>query len=98
MRFLMSLALRMGKTLSELRGSMPASEVMLWAEYDRISPIGDERGDIQTAQLVSAIYGSQGAKVAIDEATLQWSGAESEGKAPADPFAGLEAALMAAAE
>ncbi len=34
----------------------------MWIEYDRQSPVGDIRGDIQAAQLVSAIYGSQGAK------------------------------------
>ncbi|ENY7472440.1 TPA: phage tail protein, partial [Escherichia coli] len=32
MRFLMMLALRMGRTLSELRREMSASEIMMWAE------------------------------------------------------------------
>lgn len=58
----MSLALRMGRTLSELRQNMTASELLMWIEYDRQSPVGDIRGDIQAAQLVSAIYGSQGGK------------------------------------
>ncbi|MGM8436854.1 phage tail assembly protein T, partial [Enterobacter hormaechei] len=53
----MSLALRMGRTLSELRQNMTASELLMWIEYDRQSPVGDIRGDIQAAQLVSAIYG-----------------------------------------
>lgn len=61
-KFLMSLALRMGRTLSELRQNMTASELLMWIEYDRQSPVGDIRGDIQAAQLVSAIYGSQGQK------------------------------------
>ena len=39
----MSLALRMGRTLSELRQSMTASEMLMWIEYDRISPVGDIR-------------------------------------------------------
>lgn len=46
----MSLALRMGRTLSELRQSMTASELLMWIEFDRQSPVGDIRGDIQAAQ------------------------------------------------
>ncbi len=41
---------------------MTASELLMWIEFDRQSPVGDIRGDIQAAQLVSAIYGSQGQK------------------------------------
>ncbi len=36
-RFLMRLALRLGRTLSELRHSLSASEAMMWMEFDRIS-------------------------------------------------------------
>ncbi|KVJ92014.1 phage tail assembly protein T [Enterobacter asburiae] len=90
----MSLALRMGRTLSELRQNMTASELLMWIEFDRQSPVGDIRGDIQAAQLVSAIYGAQGVKVPLDDAILRWGGDEQS--APKDPFAGLEAALMAA--
>ena len=95
MQFLMALALRMGRTLGELRQTLSVSELLMWAEYDLISPIGDVRADIRNAQLVSAIYGSSGVKVPIDEAILQWSGKEGEGD-DIDPFAGLEAALFAA--
>ena len=91
----MSLALRMGRTLSELRQNMPASELMMWIEFDRQSPVGDIRGDIQAAQVVSAIYGSQGAKVPLEDAILRWGGDEQS--APKDPFAGLEEALSVAA-
>ncbi|MDR7942436.1 DUF4035 domain-containing protein [Enterobacter soli] len=90
----MSLALRMGRTLSELRQSMTASELLMWIEFDRQSPVGDIRGDIQAAQIVSAIYGSQGAKVQLDDAILRWG--DGEQSAPKDPFAALEAALEAA--
>ncbi|WP_430688991.1 phage tail assembly protein T, partial [Klebsiella quasipneumoniae] len=62
----------------------------------RISPIGDIRGDILNAQLVSAVYGAQGGKVTIEEAQLQWSTEEDEASDSDDPFAGLEAALLAA--
>ncbi|MGT8865742.1 phage tail assembly protein T, partial [Klebsiella pneumoniae] len=65
-------------------------------EYDRISPIGDIRGDILNAQLVSAVYGAQGGKVTIEDAQLQWSAEEVEVNDGGDPFAGLEAALLAA--
>lgn len=74
MQFLMSLALRMGRTLGELRQTMTVGEFRLWAEYDRISPIGDIRGDILNAQLVSAVYGAQGGKLTIEDAQL--SGAQ----------------------
>ncbi len=97
MQFLMSLALRMGRTLGELRNTLSVGELMMWAEYDRENPISDIRADIRNAQLVSAIYGSQGVKVGIDEATLQWSSSEEEAD-EGDPFAGLEAAFMAASK
>lgn len=50
MQFLMALALRMGRTLGELRQTMTVGEFRMWAEYDRISPIGDIRGDILNAR------------------------------------------------
>lgn len=96
MQFLMALALRMGRTLGELRQTMTVGEFRMWAEYDRISPIGDIRGDILNAQLVSAMYGAQGGKVTIEDAQIQWSAEEDEASDSADPFAGLEAALFAA--
>lgn len=96
MKFLMALALRMGRTLAELRQTMTASEILMWIEFDLQSPVGDIRSDIQAAQIVSAIYGSQGAKVPLDDAILQWGGDEKS--VPKDPFAGLEAALTAATQ
>ena len=69
----------------------------MWAEFDRISPIGDVRGDILNAQLVSAVYGSQCVKVTFEDAQLKWSTEEDEISDSSDPFAGLEAALSAAA-
>ncbi|EPC5509210.1 phage tail assembly protein T [Salmonella enterica] len=90
----MSLALRMGRTLSELQRSLSASEFQMWAEYDRFSPIGDIRGDLHAAQIVSAVYGSLGAKVSIPDALLKYG---EDPHANGDPFAALEAALTAAA-
>ncbi|WES67186.1 DUF4035 domain-containing protein [Superficieibacter sp. HKU1] len=92
----MSLALRLGRTLAELRQSMTASELMMWIEYDRHNPIGDVRGDIQAAQITSAVYGAQGVKVPLNDAILQWSG--DENAEAEDPFASLEAALDVAAQ
>nr|OYN52146.1 phage tail protein [Pectobacterium carotovorum] len=89
----MALSLRMGRTLSELHQEMTASELRMWIEYDKISPIGDMRGDIQTAQIVSAVYGAQGVKVTLTDAMLDWSGKEEK---EADPFGNLEAFLAQA--
>ncbi|MBP2856183.1 DUF4035 domain-containing protein [Dickeya oryzae] len=89
----MALALRMGRTLSELRQTMTASELRMWIEYDKLSPISDTRGDIQTAQIVSAVYGAQGVKVALTDAMLDWLGEEKD----VDPFGNLEVFLSQAA-
>ncbi|EIG0658442.1 DUF4035 domain-containing protein [Escherichia coli] len=91
----MMLALRMGRTLSELRREMSASEIMMWAEFDRFSPLGDERADIRAAQIVSAVYGAQGVKVPLNDALLQWEQEQTEGVS--DPFAEIEKALFVAA-
>jgi len=96
MQFLMALALRMGRTLGELQQSLTASELMMWAEYDRYSPIGDERADLHAAQIVSAIFGAQGSKVSLDEAKLRWSLEHGETTEVTDPFSSLEAAFLAA--
>ncbi len=79
---------RMGRTLGELRQTMTVGEFRMWAEYDRISPIGDIRGDILNAQLVSAVYGAQGGKVTIEDAQLQWSAEEVEVNDGGDPLQG----------
>ena len=89
----MRLALRLGRTLSELRHSLSASEAM---EFDRVSPLGDERGDIRNAQIVKAVFGAQGMNVALKDAMLCWG--EDEDKPEVDPFAALEDALSFAAQ
>ncbi|MDE9455867.1 phage tail assembly protein T [Xenorhabdus bovienii] len=68
----MTLALRLGKTLHELQRDLSASELLCWMAYDRRSPLSDRRGDIQAAQIASAVYQSQGAKVSLTDALLQW--------------------------
>lgn len=86
---MMTLALRLGKTLSELQRNLSASELLCWLAYDRVSPVGDERGDIQAAQIAAAVYQSQGGKVALRDVLLQWR----EPDADSDRAPGLEAFL-----
>ncbi|EGT4305904.1 MULTISPECIES: phage tail assembly protein T [Franconibacter] len=81
----MTLALRLGRTLHELKRTLTASELHMWIEFDRINPIGDRRGDIQAAQISAAVLNSQGAKVSMDDLILQWRASEQE-----EDSAGLE--------
>jgi len=74
----MTLALRLGRTLHELKNTLPASELKLWMEFDRISPIGDRRADLHAAQITAAVFNAQGGKVSLDDALLQWEEAEVE--------------------
>ncbi|MFI8417691.1 phage tail assembly protein T [Serratia sp. NPDC078593] len=73
----MKLALRLGKTLGELKQTISISELRLWAAYDRINPIGDVRGDVHAAQISAAIYNAQrGPKdqpVDLNDLVLKWS-------------------------
>ncbi|EKR5599918.1 DUF4035 domain-containing protein [Escherichia coli] len=92
----MTLALRLGRTLSELRREMSASEIMMWSEFDRFSPLGDERADIRAAQIVSAVYGAQGVNVLLNDALLQWGQDQMENVG--DPFSAIEEALFAATQ
>ncbi|WP_243077746.1 DUF4035 domain-containing protein [Pantoea sp. MQR6] len=68
----MALALRLGRTLHELKSTLTASELRMWIEFDRVNPISDRRGDIQAAQVATAVLNSQGAKVKLDDVLLQW--------------------------
>lgn len=58
----------------------------MWMEFDRVSPLGDERGDIRNAQIVKAVFGAQGMNVALKDAMLCWG--EDEDKPEVDPFCG----------
>lgn len=69
----MTLALRLGRTLHELKRTLTASELRMWIEFDRLNPISDRRGDIQAAQISAAVLNSQGAKLSLDDLLLQWS-------------------------
>lgn len=41
---------------------MPAAELAIWREFSRCEPIGDERGDWQTARIASVVLGTHGVK------------------------------------
>jgi len=88
----MTLALRLGRTLDELKQTLTARELRMWIEFDRINPISDRRGDIQAAQISAAVLNSQGAKVSMDDVILQWNAPEQE-----DSSAGLEGFFSALA-
>ncbi|ELY2708344.1 DUF4035 domain-containing protein [Cronobacter sakazakii] len=81
----MTLALRLGRTLDELKQTLTSRELRMWIEFDRINPISDRRGDIQAAQISAAVLNSQGAKVSMDDVILQWNAPEQE-----ESSAGLE--------
>jgi len=68
----MSLALRLGRTLHELEQSLTASELKMWIAFDRISPIGDWRGDAQSAQIAAAVFNAQGGKANIPDLMLKF--------------------------
>lgn len=90
----MKLALRLGKTLGEMKQSISISELRLWAAYDRINPIGDMRGDVQAAQITAAIYNTQrGPKdqpISLNDVLIEWGGEEEDQDGD---FSGLEAWL-----
>jgi hypothetical protein len=75
----MTLALRLGRTLHELRSTLTASELKMWIAYDRMSPIGDWRGDVQAAQISAAAFNAQGGKANMADLLLKW-GEEEGGK------------------
>ena len=80
------MALRLGKTLAELEQSLSASEFYYWVAFDRINPIGDERHDWHSAQITSAIYRSQGAKVEFEDCLMKF---RTEKKEPVSMFEAL---------
>ncbi|WP_425273592.1 phage tail assembly protein T [Rahnella contaminans] len=68
----------MGRTVHELRQTLTASELKMWIAYDRLSPIGDWRGDFQAAQVATAAINAQGGKLSINDVLLKWGQTEEE--------------------
>ncbi|WP_425272021.1 phage tail assembly protein T [Salinicola socius] len=57
---------------------MTARELMLWTAFDKQSPIGDRRGDIQQANTAASICQALGAEVKLSDLVLQWGAAGEE--------------------
>lgn len=76
---MLTLALRLGKTLSEI-GQMPASELQLWWAFDSINPIGDARQDVHAAQITAAIFNAQGVKTTLNDTLIQWDAESVQGE------------------
>ncbi|WP_445009194.1 phage tail assembly protein T [Pseudomonas faucium] len=78
---MLTLALRLGMTLQDLRESMSAEELFLWQAYNEESPLSDARGDIQAAIVAASTLQAQGAKVTPMDLLPKWkaeSGAPGE--------------------
>lgn len=81
---MLALALRLGKTLSELRDTMSAEELQLWKAFNRESPISDVRGDVQAAIVAAAAFQAQGAKVSALDLLPKWTDPEPDPVAEAE--------------
>lgn len=93
----MTLALRLGRTLGELRESIDTYELSLWREFDRRSPIGDEREDIRNAHLAATVARAAGSKVTAADMLLRWEPREKPAGALPSGAANFKAFLMAKA-
>lgn len=69
---MLTLALRLGMTLQDLKQNMSAEELFLWQAYNEDSPLSDARGDIQAAIIASSTLQAQGAKVTPMDLLPQW--------------------------
>ncbi|WAS56198.1 phage tail protein [Burkholderia ambifaria] len=87
----MTLALRLGKTLAELRADMSTAEFALWQALDAESPISDDRFDLHAAMVASAVFQAQGAKIKVADMMPNWAGESVDVEEVADDpfFAGL---------
>lgn len=72
MAFLLTLALRLGKTLQEICNQISAEELFLWQAYDRESPLGDQRADVLAAIGAATSFQAQGAKVTALDLLPTW--------------------------
>ncbi|WP_282389800.1 DUF4035 domain-containing protein [Pseudomonas sp. PS01296] len=69
---MLTLALRLGMTLQELRSRMSAEELFLWMAYNQESPLSDTRGDIQASIIAASVFQAQGAKVSAVDLMPKW--------------------------
>ena len=69
---MLTLALRLGMTLQDLRSRMSAEELFLWMAYNQESPLCDTRGDIQASIIAASVFHAQGAKVSAVDLMPKW--------------------------
>lgn len=69
---MLTLALRLGMTLQDLRSRMSAEELFLWMAYNQESPLSDARGDIQASIIAASVFQAQGAKVSAIDLMPKW--------------------------
>ena len=69
---MLTLALRLGMTLQDLRSRMSAEELFLWMAYNQESPLSDARGDIQASIIAASVFQAQGAKVSAVDLMPKW--------------------------
>lgn len=69
---MLTLALRLGMTLQDLRERMSAEELFLWMSYNQESPLSDARGDIQASIIAASVFQAQGAKVSAVDLLPKW--------------------------
>lgn len=69
---MLTLALRLGMTLQDLRERMSAEEMFLWMAYNEESPLSDARGDIQASIIAASTLQAQGAKVTPMDMIMKW--------------------------
>ncbi|MCS3467394.1 hypothetical protein M2401_001115 [Pseudomonas sp. JUb42] len=69
---MLTLALRLGMTLQDLREHMSAEELLLWMAYNRDSPLSDARGDIQASIIAASAFQAQGAKITALDLLPKW--------------------------
>ena len=77
--FLHALALRLGRTVAELRDSLSEEEFRWWQAYHHISPISDDRGDyhaaITSSTMANAMRGPKTTAYKITDFLPKWGGA-----------------------
>ncbi|MDD1976927.1 DUF4035 domain-containing protein [Pseudomonas putida] len=99
MAFMLTLALRLGMTLQDLRERMSAEELFLWMAYNEESPLSDARGDIQASIIAASTLQAQGAKVTAMDLLPQWKVEKpAVERAPEEGEELFKAFLMASAE
>lgn len=94
----MTLALRLGRTLGEVMAGIDTYELSLWREFDRVSPLGDERADLLHATLAATVAQTAGAKVKPMDMLIRWGGIEPEEPADQAGETAMKAFLLSKVE